>query len=333
MTAWPVLWGVAALGVLAAVLVVVAILRDPVRLIRAEYLRQRLACGVVQRVATIDGLRWCLAERAADTADAPQPAPALAPTLAPTLVMLHGYTGSKENWYRLCTALPRRYRLLAPDLPGWGESQRDAGADYGFAAQAERVAALLHHLGEGPVVLLGHSMGGGIAALVAARYPQRVAKLVLLDAAGVEYSENAFARAVEAGENPFGIADTGALERYFTILFHERATRPPLPWPGTWAYVAHRRREAAFEQSVLERIGRGEDRFLPGQEADRIRQPTLLLWGAHDQVIDPSAMALYADRIPQAQARLLERSGHMTLMEEPDAVADAVVAFIEKETA
>jgi abhydrolase domain-containing protein 6 len=252
---------------------------------------------------------------------------------APVLVMLHGYTGSKENWYRLCEALPRRYRLLAPDLPGWGESERVDGADYGFAAQAGRVAAFLDHVASGPVVLLGHSMGGGIAALVAARHPASVAKLALLDAAGVEFAENAFGRAVLDGDNPFSVDDAAALERYLSVLFHQRRARPPLPWPGSWAYVTHRRREAGFEQSVLERLGRSDERFLPWQEAAHIRQPTLLLWGAHDAAIDPSAMERYAQRIPQARRQLLRRSGHMTLMEEPRAVADAVMALIEEDAA
>ncbi|TDK22749.1 alpha/beta hydrolase [Luteimonas aestuarii] len=315
------LCAIALLVALAFALVVLAIWRDPARLIRAEYARQRIACGFVRRQVAVDGLRWCYAERDSDHAG------------TPTLVMLHGYTGSKENWYRLCTALPRRYRLLAPDLPGWGESERVADADHGFAAQAVRVAGFLRHVARGPVVLLGHSMGGGIATLVAARHPDLVDKLVLLDAAGVEFAENAFGRAVLEGGNPFGVADSAALDQYFSILFHERHARPRLPWPGSWAYMAHRRREAAFEQSVLDRIGRSDERFLPGQEATRIRQPTLLLWGAHDAVIDPSAMALYAERIPHAHTGLLERSGHMTLMEEPRAVAEAVVALIEEESA
>ena len=82
---------------------------------------------------------------------------------------------------------------------------------------------------------------------------------------------------------------------------------------------------------MLDRIGRGDERFLPWREAAGIRQPTLLAWGAHDRVIDPSAMDLYAQRIPHARKRLLSNSGHMTLMEEPGAVADAVRALIEED--
>lgn len=310
--------GLGLVAALAAVGAVLAVWRDPHRLIRAEFARERMAAGFALRQVMIDGRRWCYVERAAASAQ------------APTLVMVHGYTGSKENWYRVCARLRGRYRLVVLDLPGWGGSEREDGANYGFAAQADRVAAFLRHLGGAPVVLAGHSMGGGIAALVAARHPELVAKLALLAAAGVEFEENAFGLEVLAGGNPFAVHDAASLSRYMGVIFHDASARPRLPWPGSWAFVAWRRREAAFEQSVLERIGRSDERFLPWQEAARIRQPTLLLWGVHDRVIDPSAMALYAQRIPHARTRLLEHSGHMTLMEEPGAVAEALIALVEE---
>src|SRR5205085_1153584 len=60
-----------------------------------------------------------------------------------TIVLLHGFTGSKENWLPLMRELSRSYRVIAPDLPGWGESTRLRGADYGPVAQAERVREFL----------------------------------------------------------------------------------------------------------------------------------------------------------------------------------------------
>jgi len=302
----------AAVALAAIAIVALRLRRDPYSLVRAEYARQRRALGLAARTRDIDGVRWVYAERAAAHAG------------APTLVMLHGYTGSKENWYRLAKRLVGRYRLIAPDLPGWSESQRDAGADYGYSAQAERVAAFLRATCDAPVVLLGHSMGGGIAALVAARHPDLVARLGLLNAAGVRFADNRFGLEVEAGRNPFAVSDAASLERYLGIVFADRAARPPIPWPASRIVIAQRRRDLAFEQSVLDRIGRGDEPFLPGREAARIRQPTLLLWGAQDQVIDPSAMALYAEQIPQARQVLVDGSGHMTLMERPDDVAAAI---------
>lgn len=318
----PVALGTTALVALAAgigLLGIAAVWRDPYRLVRAEYRRQARALRFARREVVVEGTRWAYVERTAT-----DPA-------APTLVLLHGYTGSKENWFALARALGRRYRLVVPDLPGWGSSSREREGDYGYAAQADRLAAFLQRIGGAPVVLVGHSMGGGIAAVVAARYPQLVSHLGMMNASGIEFSGNQFGLDVVAGQNPFGVVDAASLEQYLGILFHQRNARPPIPWPAGHAVIAHRRREGAFEQSVLDHIGRSDGRFLPAEQAPAITQPTLLLWGAQDQVIDPSAMALFGARIPQARQVLLDDCGHMSLMEYPGAVADAVRDLVEQE--
>lgn len=308
---------IATLALLLAVLAIV-LWRDPYAIVRAEYARQRIAAGLTQHSVEAAGHRWVYVERAADRAD------------APTLVMLHGYTGSKENGYRLAEQLGRRYRLIIPDLPGWGQSERKPDADYGYAAQAANVAAFIGKVSERPVVLVGHSMGGGIAAVVAARYPQQVARVALLNASGVRFKDNLFGIDVLAGKNPFGVTDAASLEHYLGILFHDRDARPPIPWPASQAVIAHRRGEGAFEQSVLDRIGRSSERFLPYDLAVDIRQPALLLWCRQDQVIDASAIDIFGARMPQAQRVLLDGCGHMSLMEQPAAVAQAIQALIEK---
>ena len=305
----------------AAVFTVAAIVlwRDPFLLVRGEFARQRVAAGLSRGTVEVAGHRWSYAYRDADAPD------------APTVVMLHGFTGSKENWYPLAAALGGRYRVLIPDLPGWGESERKPGAVYGFTEQAANVEAFIRALSPGkPVVLLGHSMGGGIAAMAAARYPREIAKVGLLDAAGVRFKDNAFGLDVLAGRNPFAVEDEASLKRYIDIVFHDAKAKPWLPWPASTALIRKRRADAGFEQDVLARIGRSEDSLLPGQEAANIRQPTLLLWCRQDAVIDASALELYAQRIPQARKVLLDGCGHMSLMERPAEVADAVVALVDR---
>ncbi|MDN5781554.1 MAG: alpha/beta hydrolase [Luteimonas sp.] len=313
MPAWQTVLIVAALVAAAFVLALALRLwRDPYALIRAEFARERMALGLARRVVDVDGIRWVYAQGDARDTD------------APVLVMLHGFTGSKENWYPVARRLRGRYRLLIPDLPGWGESQRAGVAGHGFGAQAARVAAFIRATCDRPVVLLGHSMGGGIAAVLAAREPGLVARVGLFDAAGVRFADNQFGLDVLAGKNPFGVHDRASLAQYLDILFHDRGALPAMPWPAPAILIARRRRDAAFEQSVLDDIGRGPEQFLPGEEAARIRQPALLAWGAHDRVIDPSAMDLYAAQIPLARKVLLDGSGHMTVMEQPDDIADEI---------
>jgi len=306
---------VAALFAIAAIV----LWRDPFLLVRGEFARQRVAAGLSRGTVEVAGHRWSYAYRDADAPD------------APTVVMLHGFTGSKENWYPLAAALGGRYRVLIPDLPGWGESERKPGAVYGFTEQAANVEAFIRALSPGkPVVLLGHSMGGGIAAMAAARYPREIAKVGLLDAAGVRFKDNAFGLDVLAGRNPFAVEDEASLKRYIDIVFHDAKAKPWLPWPASTALIRKRRADAGFEQDVLARIGRSEDSLLPGQEAANIRQPALLLWCRQDAVIDASALELYAQRIPQARKVLLDGCGHMSLMERPAEVAGAVVALVDR---
>lgn len=299
----------------------IALWRDPGLVIRTEFAKQRMLLGARSHETVVGDHHWAWVELDADTSD------------APTIVMLHGYTGSKENWYRLARALKGRYRIVIPDLPGWGRSERKPDADYGYVAQSRRVADFLaeREVSNGaPVVLLGHSMGGGIAALTAARHPQAVARVGLLGAAGVRFDDNRFGLDVLAGENPFSVTDQASLKRYFETVFEDRDAMPHVPWMADRIYIARRRAEAPFEQSILDRIGRGPEALLPGEEAANILQPTLLLWCRQDKVIHWSGMTRYAERIPHASQVLLEGCGHMSQMERPGETAEAVVLLIER---
>lgn len=308
-----------AAAALATVAVGAWIASEPYRLIQLDFARQRIAAGLAQAELVVDDHRWTYAH---DTARDPS---------APLLVLVHGFTGSKENWYPLAHALDGAYALVAPDLAGWGDSQRIDAADYGFVAQAARLADFIDALPERhgrTVVLVGHSMGGGIAALVAAARPDLIARVALIDAAGVHFADNDFGRAVLAGDNPFAVHDPASLERYLATVFHDRRAAPSIPWPANRIYIERRVRDAGFEQAVLDGIGRGAQRFLPGEAAGGIAQPALLLWCRQDRVIDPSAMALYAERMPHALQVLLDGCGHMAMMEQPDAVAAALDTLI-----
>src|SRR5688500_2080709 len=209
-------------AVLLALLVLagaIAVTLDPYRLVRAEFARQRWDAGLSRSSVDVAGHRWIYAY----TDDAPRD--------APVVVMVHGYTGSKENWYLLSKRLRGKYRLVIPDLPGWGESEREADADYGYVAQRERLDAFVRAISPGrpvvllggdlgdrdadtesasaarlvrhntyvralspgrPAVLLGHSRGGSNAALTAARHPRDIARVGLFAAAGVRFRDNQF---------------------------------------------------------------------------------------------------------------------------------------------
>jgi pimeloyl-ACP methyl ester carboxylesterase len=276
----------------------------------AEFARLRWKAGAVERQGKAGDHEIVFVE--AGSGDLP-------------VVFIHGYTGSKENFLPLMPFLAEGRRYLAPDLPGWGDSERKPGTDYGYAAQAERVAPWLATLGR-PVMLVGHSMGGGIAALVAARHPELVERLVLMDAGGVPFDENEFGLAVLRGENPFGVTDRASLDRFLATVFDD----PPfVPWPADRALIAQRAAQGDFEQSVLASIGRGPDAFLPQREAARIRARTLLLWCANDRVIDASAAHAWRDLLPGSTLAMLQGCNHMPMMEQPRETAKLIEEFLQ----
>ena len=283
----------------------------PEGLLNAEFARQRWLADAHEHTAVVAGQRWHYVQSGT----------------GPLIVLVHGFTGSKENWLPLMRELRTRYRIIAPDLPGWGESGRQRNANYGPHAQAERLAAFLASLDAKPIFLVGHSMGGQIIGDLVAHHPAIVERIALMSSAGVHFRSNDFGRAVLAGRNPFEVRDRASLHRYLGIVF----TDPPwVPWPVDWAMARQRADQVAFEQSVLDRIGRGPEAFALEAELPNIATPTLLLWCRDDRVIDISAVAIFQKGLAHDTAVMLDGCGHMPMMVQPAAVADAIVRFLNK---
>jgi abhydrolase domain-containing protein 6 len=243
----------------------------------------------------------------------------------PLIFLIHGYTGSKENWLPMMRELGKKYRVIAPDLPGWGETTRLENADYGVIAQSERLARFIESFNGTPSVVVGHSMGGHIAGLMAAKKPELISKLVLMSAAGVEFEQNDFARSVLKGGNPFEVKTREQFHAQMRLVF----TEPPfVPWPFDEAMVQRRRKDAVFEAKVLDSIGRGPDVLALQSEMQKIRSPTLLLWCKDDRVIDVSAVPIFLAGIAGSQALILEGCGHMPMMAKPKEVTDGIEIFL-----
>jgi pimeloyl-ACP methyl ester carboxylesterase len=281
----------------------------PEKVLDAEFARQRLLAGAAEHDVQVGDHRWRVVEAGH----------------GPLIVLVHGFTGSKENWLPLMRELARTHRVIAPDLPGWGDSERHEGADYGPLAQVARLQAFLATLGERPVLLLGHSMGGQVVGLLAAREPDVADRIGLMSAAGVRFADNEFGRRVLAGENPFEVTDRASLDRYLGIVF---ADPPWVPWPASEALVRKRRDDVAFEQQVLDGIGRGPEALLLEQELGDIAAPVLLLWCRDDRVIDVSAAEIFHRGLRDSRTVLLAGCGHMPMMAQPGNVARAISEFI-----
>lgn len=269
----------------------------PLWLLEADYARLRWQSGVSEREIQIDDHRW----RYLDGGD------------GPALVLVHGFTGSKENWLLAAPHL-RGYRLLAPDLPGWGESERLAGGDYGVRAQAERLRRFLDTVDVRDAVLVGHSMGGQIAGVLASEHPERLRALVLMNSAGVAFVENDFARRLAAGDNPFDVDSPEAFDRWLDELF---VVRPWAPTRVVHALGAQQVAQRDFLNALMDDLARGPDTYLLQARLPAIHLPTLVFWCREDRLLDVSAAYVLAAGLSDARSRILDGCGHMPMMEKP----------------
>ncbi|HKV64965.1 MAG TPA: alpha/beta fold hydrolase [Rhodanobacteraceae bacterium] len=246
----------------------------------------------------------------------------------PPLVLLHGYGGSYADWLLAARYLTGNFRVIIPDLPGWGASTRLPNASYGYAAQVDRLHGFVDALHLGEIALAGHSMGGAIAGLYAAKYPKGVAALVLVDSAGVPFKENAFVRELKAGKSPFDIDDRAQFKHLESLLF---AHPPSVPSRIQDVFVDKSMGERAFDDKVLREITAPDERnALQGKLPD-ITAPTLAIWCMKDQIIDVSALEAIRKgltQVPNIGVAELTGCGHMSIMEKPREVAQSITHFV-----
>lgn len=225
----------------------------------------------------------------------------------PSVVLLHGFGGSKETWIGVAAALAPHYRVIVPDLPGFGESPaREAGL-HDPAAQAARLRELIQGIGVGPHHVGGLSMGGEIAAFYAARYADDLRSLLLVAAPGVRSPERTeFLRRVIAGENPLRVDDEGDLDALLAMVSFRPRSIPRLLKRAMVGDMAPR--QEVQGRILADIVSAGEAALEP--LLPRIRARTLVLWGAEDRLVHPSTAAVYAAAIPRVESEVFPACGH-----------------------
>jgi pimeloyl-ACP methyl ester carboxylesterase len=249
----------------------------------------------------------------------------------PPLLLLHGLGGLWQNWLLNIPAFMDRFRVVAPDLPGFGRSEMPAGriSIQGFARVID---ALCDRLGIEAPVVAGNSMGGFIGAELAIAFPTRVRKLVLISAAGIS-AENMWREPVMAVGRLMAIGTARAGIKSLPVV-----TRPRLRRAALQLVVRHPERLSVPLASELV-AGAGTPGFVGGLEAvlvhsfreqlPEIEVPTLIVWGRNDVLI-PVKDAYEFERLIGANARsvIFEDTGHMAMLERPSRFNALLADFI-----
>lgn len=239
------------------------------------------------------------------------------------LVLIHGFAGDKDNFTRIARFLTPHYRVICPDLPGFGDASRDPGASYLMAEQAARLRALLDQIAPGKVHLGGNSMGGFIAAQFAADYPDRVASLWLLDAAGTEasHSSDVLRRYEASGDMPLLVRD----EREFGALIEACTHHAPF-LPYSLLSTLGRRAVADFplHTAILRQLSASP---LLQPQPQYAAVPALVVWGEQDRILHPSGAAAFAALLPRSRTVMMPDIGHLPMLEAPKRTARDYLAF------
>jgi len=241
------------------------------------------------------------------------------------VLLLHGIFAEKDHWVDFARALPRPLRIVAPDLPGFGESGRLDGQAYDYDAHVRHLLAFMDALGIAQAHLAGSSMGGTIAALLAIQHPERVRSVAFIGSPHGIRSPQAspMDRQIDAGRAPLVARDQAEFDAMMKLVF---AQPPFLPYPILKSAEIDALRLAGSNQRLWN--AQLKDRYLLDARIAQLKQPVFALWGADDQVFDVSGAVVLRDRLPQARIISLPGVGHLPMMEKPRDSAAAYAGFL-----
>lgn len=253
---------------------------------------------------------------------------------APTLVLLHGSNASLHTWEPWAQRLRPTMRVVSVDLPGHGLTGATVEGDYSAEGMVAFVDSFTRTLGiTRPFVLAGNSMGGQVAWRFTVAHPDRVSKLVLVDAAGItlpgvsmtlplgfRLARNRFAAPILRHFAPRAI-----FEKTLQAAFYDKSLVTPEMVDRYWELNRRTRTpEATFARS---RLPLSDPAMM--DRLHEIAAPTLILWGRQDALIPVQHAGVFGEKLPHATVIIYDNCGHIPMEEVADRSAADVRAFVE----
>ena len=240
-----------------------------------------------------------------------------------TVLLLHGFGGDKDNWTRFSKYLTKRYHVIVPDLPGFGESSKIWSDTYDIKTQVKRLHQYINKIGLDKFHIAGNSMGGLIAVVYATTYPDEVLSLGLLDPLGVIVREpSQLSLEIEKGTNPLVVESVSDYDKLLDFLF----VKPPYIPGLVKSYLAEMAVQSReFNKKVFIEAN-------PGNQLEttigEIRTKTLILWGDTDRVFPASSAPVLQKGITNSKVIIMKDCGHVPMLERPEETAKYYLEFI-----
>lgn len=238
----------------------------------------------------------------------------------PVLLFVHGIMGTWRNWIFNLLPFADRYRVLAVDLPGFGLSEMPAG-EFSIEHYADVIKEFCAALGIAQVTLIGNSMGGQIATIVAKKTPEILQKVILVDPAGFSTSTAALRRI-----SPY--------VKYFNWIFALGVVLRKVIAGNRWLATAFTKivlwkpRDIGSELILVLLAGIGKPGFVPAVHTiartpvsdfpGEVNVETVIIWGRNDSLIPKRDAFKFARMIPHAKLELMDDVGHIPMFETPE---------------
>jgi pimeloyl-ACP methyl ester carboxylesterase len=252
-----------------------------------------------------------------------------------TLLLVHGMAGSSATWRAVLPQLERRYRVVAPDLPGHGDSAKPRG-DYSLGAFAAWLRDLLRELDIERVTVIGQSLGGGVAMQFSYQHPDLCDRLVLIGSGGLGPDVNWTLRLLAAPGSEFllpfvapaAIRDVGDKVRGWLAAIGVQSVRGDEMWHA-YASLSDPQTRQAFLRTLRAVVDhRGQAVSALNRLYLNAGLPTQLIWGDSDGIIPVAHGYAAHEAIPGSRLAVLDGVGHYPHLEDPAAVVRIIDDFV-----
>ena len=244
------------------------------------------------------------------------------------VLLIHGTSSSLNTWDSLINYLPSNKRIIRLDMPAFGLTGPSPENKYSYTYYSDFLNAFLKELNVKKCIIAGNSLGGGIAWHFALDYPQEVAKLILIDASG-------YPKINEKGSLGFKIASIPILNNLLLYVTPKSLVKKSLETVFVDQNLITEERITRYHELLLAEGNRKaalsifKNRF--DQQTNRIKdiqQPTLIIFGEKDQLINSDNAYLFQKDIKNSKAVILKNVGHVPMEEAPKGTAELINEFI-----
>jgi pimeloyl-ACP methyl ester carboxylesterase len=242
------------------------------------------------------------------------------------LVLLHGIGGDKYHWIRVAPYLTRRFRVIAIDLPGFGESSRVSDKSYTASDQVRYLHAIVGALGLESFHLGGNSLGGLISARYAVAYPGEIRTLWLLAPAGVGTGPVGALASLRPGDDiPLLVRSPADVDR---VLAYAMSTPPYFPSAVKRAIGTRGAADYELHARIFHELGREWANAPLERVVTGLNVPTRIVWGEEDRLLPVADADVLYSALRESSVLRLSGIGHVPQLEAPGTVATDYLAFV-----